>query len=115
MQRRGASSMALMAAILAAALAIASGADFTIAGTPASQSVVQGSGTTYTVNVTAVNGFTGNTVLSVTGLPTGATGTFNPTTITGGTGSSTLTITTLATTPVSTSTLKKSAAAIAPQ
>jgi hypothetical protein len=88
-----------------AALAIASGADFTISGAPSSQSVVQGSGTTYTVTVNPVNGFTGNAALSIAGLPSGASGTFNPATITGGSGTSTLTVTTAATTPVSTSTL----------
>ncbi len=70
-------------------------ANFTISGAPASRSVLPSSGTTYTITVTAANGFTGNTALSISGLPSGATGTFNPATITGGTGNSTLTITTL--------------------
>ena len=78
--------------------------DFTVTASPATQSVVQGTGTTYTATITAVNGFNGAVSLSVNGLPTGATGTFNPTSVTGS-GTSTLTVTTLATTPNGTYTL----------
>jgi M6 family metalloprotease-like protein len=66
-------------------------ADFTISATPSSRSVAQGGSTTYTATVGALNGFTGNVALSVTGLPAGVTPTFSPTSITGS-GSSTLTL-----------------------
>lgn len=78
--------------------------DFTINASPASQTVGRGYATSYTVNTTAINSFSGAIALTVTGLPTGAVATFTPTTITGA-GTSTLGITTLATTPTGTYTL----------
>ena len=90
--------------------------DFDIGASPSGQTVVAGSNTSYTVNVTALGGFSGTVGLSVTGLPTGATGQFNPTTITG-TGSSTLTVTTASSTPVGQSnlTIKGTAGALSHQ
>jgi uncharacterized membrane protein len=56
--------------------------DFTISPTPASRSVSAGSGANYTVGVSALNGFTGNVSLSLSGLPApGSTATFTPGTI----------------------------------
>jgi hypothetical protein len=78
--------------------------DFSIAATPASQTVTRGSSTTYTVTVGSLNGFAGPVALSVSGLPSRATAIFNPTSITGS-GSSTLTITTNRRSPVGTFTL----------
>ncbi len=78
--------------------------DFSITASPASQSVVQGSGTSYTTTTTALNGFAGSVGLTVAGLPTGATGSFSPTSITGG-GSSALSVTTATSTPTGTYTL----------
>ena len=78
--------------------------DFSIAATPASQTVVAGGGTTYTNSVTALNGFGGNVVLSVSGLPAGASGGFNPTSV-NGSGNSTLSVTTSNTTPAGNYTL----------
>jgi hypothetical protein len=66
--------------------------DFTISVTPSSQSVLIGGSTTYTVSVTAVNGFSGSVNLAATGLPTGATPSFSQTPI-AVPGSSTLTVT----------------------
>jgi hypothetical protein len=79
-------------------------ADFSIAATPSSQTVAPGSSTAYTVNVSALNGFTGTTGFTVSGLPTGAGASFSPTTVTG-TGSSTMTVTTSTSTPTGSSTL----------
>jgi uncharacterized membrane protein len=73
--------------------------DFSVSATPSSQTVVQGNSTSYTINVTPSNGFTGTVGLSVSGLPQGATASFNPTSITTS-GSSTLTVSTSSTTPV---------------
>ena len=81
------------------------GPDFTLSVTPSSQSVFQGSGTSFTATVSPLKGFTGTVALSVAGLPTGATGTFNPTSISGGSGSSTLNISTSNSTPKGTYTL----------
>ncbi|HXZ12499.1 MAG TPA: choice-of-anchor L domain-containing protein [Candidatus Sulfotelmatobacter sp.] len=78
--------------------------DFTLSAAPPSQTVTVGNSTTYTVNASALNGFTGNVGLTVGGLPAGATGTFNPTPIAPGT-PSTLTVATASTTPAGTSTL----------
>jgi len=55
--------------------------DYTVAASPASQSVVQGSSTSYTVTVTPSGGFTGTVSFSVSGLPAGAAATFNPTSV----------------------------------
>ncbi|MFB3917599.1 MAG: hypothetical protein ACE14M_12770 [Terriglobales bacterium] len=79
--------------------------DYTIAATPSSQTVTQGSGTSYTVSIAAVNGFTGDVALGISGLPSGATYSFTPATVTGGAGSSTLTVNTAATTPAGSYTL----------
>jgi hypothetical protein len=78
--------------------------DFTIAGTPSTQTVVAGSATTYTANIGALNGFAGVVTLSASGLPSGATASFSPATVTGA-GSSTLTVTTTGSTPAASSTL----------
>ena len=48
-------------------------ADFSIAASPASQTVSQGQATTYTVTVTRMNGFTGSVSLAASNLPSGAT------------------------------------------
>ncbi|MBZ5660224.1 MAG: choice-of-anchor D domain-containing protein [Acidobacteriia bacterium] len=78
--------------------------DFTISATPASRSILQGAGTTYSATVTGMNAFSGSVNLSVSGLPAGATGTFNPSLVVGS-GPSTLTITTTPTTPTGSFTL----------
>jgi len=79
--------------------------DFTLGATPSSQSVVVGGTASYTVSMTALNGFSGGVNLSICGgVPAGATSTFTPASITGS-GSSTLTITTSAATPVGTYTI----------
>lgn len=66
--------------------------DFTISSTPASQSVVQGNGTSYTVNVGATGGFNGTVALTLSGLPTGASASFNPASV-NTSGASTLSVT----------------------
>jgi hypothetical protein len=71
--------------------------DFSVSATPSSRTIVQGSNTSYSVSVTALNGFNGNVSLSTSALPAGASASFNPTTISGS-GSSTLTINTLSST-----------------
>jgi hypothetical protein len=78
--------------------------DFTLSATPSTVSVSPGGTATYTVNVAALNGFTGTVSLAATGLPTGALPSFAPTSITTS-GSSTLTITTMASTPMGSPTL----------
>jgi hypothetical protein len=52
--------------------------DFALDASPASQSVTQGGGTSYTVTITPSGGFSGAVSLSASGLPNGATGSFSP-------------------------------------
>jgi hypothetical protein len=72
--------------------------DFSVSATPASRTVTQGGGTSYTATVSASSGFSGSVALSVSGLPAGATGTFNPASIVTS-GSSTLSVSTSSSTP----------------
>jgi hypothetical protein len=78
--------------------------NFTISATPAAQSVNAGNGTTYTVTLAAVNGFTGTVNLTASGLPSGATPSFSPSSISGS-GTSTLTVSTATGSPASSSTI----------
>jgi hypothetical protein len=72
--------------------------NFSLSASPASQTVVQGAGTSYTATVTPSNGFTGTVTFSVGGLPAGASASFNPTSVTTS-GSTTMSVTTSSTTP----------------
>lgn len=74
---------------------------FTLGAAPASQTVTQGAGTSYTVSVNPSGGFTGAVTLSVAGLPAGATGAFSANPITAPT-TSTLSVTSAVTTPTGT-------------
>ncbi len=71
---------------------------FAVAATPASQTVLAGNGTNYTVSIMATNGFSDVVTFGVSGLPTGANGSFNPPSISGA-GSTTLNVTTASNTP----------------
>ena len=64
---------------------------FSLSASPASQTIRQGSSTTYTITLVPTGGFTGSVSLSVSGLPSRTTGTFSPNPTTH---SSSLTITT---------------------
>ena len=65
--------------------------DFSIAATPASRTITRGGVATYTVTITAGQGFSGTVNLSVSGAPSRATTTFNPASIVNS-GTSVLTI-----------------------
>ena len=74
--------------------------DFSLAASPSSRTVNAGAGTTYSVTVGALNGFTGTVALSVSGLASSVgTATFTPSTV-GGSGTSQLTVTANAGAPV---------------
>jgi hypothetical protein len=78
---------------------------FNLFASPSSQSVVQGSCTSYTASISAlVSGFNRNVSFSVSGVPANATASFSPASVTGA-GSSTLTVCTSSSTPAGTSTL----------
>jgi hypothetical protein len=51
---------------------------FTVAASPASQTVAQGGATSFSVTVARTGGFTGSVGLAVSGLPSGATATWSP-------------------------------------
>lgn len=72
--------------------------NFTLSAVPTSQTVTATGSTSYTVNVSPINGFTGTVSLSATGLPAGTTASFNPAAISSS-GSSTLTVSTSCSTP----------------
>ena len=74
--------------------------DFLLSASPSSQSVVQGSGASYSVTVTPSGGFSATVSLSASGLPPGASATLSPASISSGSGSSTLSITTSSNSPV---------------
>jgi hypothetical protein len=73
------------------ALSYSGGPDFTLSGSPASQTVTPGGSTDYTVTLGALGGYTGNVTLSLAGTPpTGVFATFGTNPVTGGSGSSTM-------------------------
>lgn len=72
--------------------------DFKGSINPTYQNVTPGGSASYTVTVTAIDGFAGTVQFSASGLPAGATASFNPPTVTGS-GSTTATITTSSSTP----------------
>ena len=78
------------------------GAGFSLGASPASLSIVQGSGGTSTITVTPTGGFSGSVTLSASGLPNGVTAAFNPNPTTT---TSTLTLTASATATTGTSTV----------
>jgi hypothetical protein len=71
--------------------------DFSLAASPASQTVTAGGSGNFTVTAGSINGFSGTVALSASGLPSGATAAFNPGSIPA-LGSSTLTIATASST-----------------
>ena len=81
--------------------------DFSLSGSPSSQTITQGKSTTYTVTVTPLNGYSNTVNLSVSaGCPTGSTCTFSPTSVmVPPAANSSLTVQTTSTTPGGTYTL----------
>src|SRR5262249_11861327 len=76
-------------------LSTINGQDFLL--TVAAAAVITGSSIQYTVNVSALGGFTGPVSLSVSGLPSGATSSFSPSSLSSG--NSVLTVTAAVNTP----------------
>jgi len=79
--------------------------DFTLGASPASVTVTRTQTATYTISASAVNGFTGQVALKLTGQPTGTTTTWtgNPITVPG---TATVKVRTTSSTPRATFTLK---------
>src|SRR5207253_2838449 len=82
-------------------LIVTAAPDFSLAATPSSNAVIQGSGASYTMTVSAMNGFTGTVGLTLSGLPAGAGYGFNPSSV-AGSGTSTLSVRTSSSTPAGT-------------
>jgi hypothetical protein len=81
---------------------------FSLSATPASQTVSQGSSTSYTATVTSLDGFNSAVSLTVSGCPSNTTCALSPASVTpppNNSASSTLTVTTTSTTPLGTYTL----------
>jgi kumamolisin len=75
--------------------------DFSLSASPSSQSVDPGSPTSYTVDVSYADGFSGTVSLSTTGLPSGANASFTPSSVSGSS-STTMSVTTGSLTPAGT-------------
>ncbi|MBV9341038.1 MAG: DUF1929 domain-containing protein [Acidobacteria bacterium] len=75
--------------------------DFSLTATPAYRTAAPSTGTGYTLNVAAVNGFSGNVSFAVGGLPAGASASFSPNSISGS-GTATMTVSTSSSTPTGT-------------
>jgi hypothetical protein len=71
--------------------------DFAVSASPASATLLAGDTATYGIAVSALNGFTGNIALTVSGYPSGSTVSMSPTSVAAG-GNSTLTVRPAATT-----------------
>jgi len=78
--------------LINALVGVSTSPNFSLAASPTSVSVAQGSYGTSTITSTIVNGFGSAITLTASGQPTGVTAGFSPTSITGA-GSSTLTLT----------------------
>jgi hypothetical protein len=78
--------------------------DFSISASPTSRAITVGGVATYTVTITALNGFTGTVNLTVSGAPSAATKTFNPTSVVNA-GTSVLTVDTDSTVTTGTRTM----------
>src|SRR5258708_222298 len=82
--------------------------DFTIAASPNSLTITQGSNGTSTITITSLNGFNSATTLSATGLPSGVTAAFSANPVTppaNGSATSTLTLTASSTATTGTATV----------
>lgn len=82
-----------------------SNSEFTLSANPTSQTITAGSSATYSITVSAVNGFTGTVSLTASSSSSTIVASFDTTTITGGSGSAVLTASTTAATPAGNATI----------
>lgn len=76
-----------------------SNSEFSLSANPTSQIITAGASATYTISVSAVNGFTGTVSLNASASNSTVVAGFDTTTIAGGSGSATLTVSTTSATP----------------
>src|ERR1051325_6315385 len=79
--------------------------EFSLSANPTSQIVTAGASATFTITVSAVNGFTGTVSLNASSSNSNIVAGFDNTTITGGSGSAVLTVTTTSATPAGNATI----------
>jgi hypothetical protein len=82
-----------------------SNSEFSLSANPTSQIVTAGASATYTISVSAVNGFTGTVSLNASSSNSNIVANFDTTTITGGSGSAVLTASTTSATPAGSATI----------
>jgi hypothetical protein len=73
--------------------------EFSVSANPTSQIITAGASATYTISISAVNGFTGTVSLSASSSNSNIVATLDNTTISGGSGSAVLTVSTTSATP----------------
>ena len=73
--------------------------EFSLSASPTTQVITAGASGTYTISVTAVNGFTGTVSLTASSTNSNIIASFDTTSITGGSGSAVLTASTTSSTP----------------
>jgi hypothetical protein len=79
--------------------------EFSVSANPTSQIVTAGGSATYTISVSALNGFTGTVSLNASSSSSTIVASFDTTTITGGSGSAVLTASTTSATPAGNATI----------
>lgn len=79
--------------------------EFSLSANPTSQIIAAGASATYTISVTAVNGFTGTVSLNASSSNSNIIAAFDNSTITGGSGTAVLTVSTGSGTPVGSTTI----------
>jgi hypothetical protein len=79
--------------------------EFSVSANPTSQIITAGASATYTISISAVNGFTGTVSLSASSSNSNIVTTFDNTTISGGSGSAVLTVSTTSATPAGNATI----------
>ncbi|MGA8220114.1 MAG: hypothetical protein WB780_00560 [Candidatus Acidiferrales bacterium] len=86
-------------------LLLSVGGDFTGSVSPQALSVIPGQSANSTIQITALNNFTGTVAFSASDLPSGISAGFAPTSVSGGSGSTILTVTAANSAPAGTYTL----------
>jgi hypothetical protein len=76
-----------------------SNSEFSVSANPTSQIITAGASATYTISISAVNGFTGTVSLNASSSSSNVVASFDNTTISGGSGSAVLTVSTTNATP----------------
>lgn len=86
-----------------------SNSEFTLSANPTTQIITAGASATYSITVSAINGFTGTVSLNASSSSSTIVASFDTTTITGGSGSAVLTVSTTSATPAGNSTISVTA------